>query len=549
MPRLSSSIQVLVVGAGPTGLFLASELRRYGVHVRIIDRRQAPTTQSRATDLQPRSLEILEQAGALSGIRPGGRPLHAINIYSDARPIARMDFRGLDTHYNHMFASSQCNTELGLREHLKALGGRVERGVELVAIEQHERASTCTLQSHDGHIEVLRCEYVVGCDGARSTTRKLLGIPFPGATYDEHYLLADARVTWDLNRDELHGFIVRSGSLLVLALPGHDEYRLFADIAPSDRREPCREAFQEILDERAPMPATVHEVGWASRFRQHHRLVPRYRVGRCFLAGDSAHIHSIIPGQGLNLGIQDAYNLGWKLGLVCRGQARAALLASYEAERRPLALLTLRTTDIFHKTFTVRNRLGQRLRDVLLPPVGGAPWVHGRLVDLCAELSHNYRRSPVVSRLRARIFKGLQAGERAPDVCLTTDDGSTTRLFAHFGVFAHTLLVFLGGGLGSLNIDRKKVEQLAASLPQIGGHVVAPVELRVVVAGPEGLPAGLDRWVQIDDRRGAIHRRYGAKRGGLCLIRPDGYIGFLGPLEAPPLLDYLAGRACLVSAE
>lgn len=528
--------QVLIVGAGPAGLMLASELRRHGVEHRLIDHLDAPTGQSRATDLQPRTLEILAMIGALPRFLERGFPVHAINIHSGARQIARMTFADLDTRFPHMLASSQCNSERALTEHYRGLGGVIERGVELLTFTDDAQGVTSRLRRRDGAEEVLRSRWVIGCDGAHSRVRQRLGLPFPGITYPEHHMLADARVTWDLAKDELHGFLAPDGHLLVLALPGSDEYRLFADIEPGETREPSRELFAEFLATRVPVPATIHEVTWTSRFRQHRRQVPHYRVGHGFLVGDAAHIHSIIPGQGANLAIQDAFNLAWKLALVCKGQAADALLDGYHHERHPIGRLTLQMTDAFHLSLVLRRRAARWLRDRLMPRMTAFKPAREQMSALCADLTHHYRGSPLVGEERRgwlrrgpRLARGApRPGERAPDLRLGA--GEATWLFDHLGSLDHSLLLFAGLGRSEAE-SRPRLAALAAAVQR---RVRAPIQPRLIFAADT---AGSDA---IADPGGALHRRYGALDGGLYLIRPDGHVGFRGAsLESGPLVAHL----------
>lgn len=520
MPALDLplSTTVLVVGAGPAGLMLASELRRRGVEHRLIDRLTAPTDQSRATDLQPRSLEILARTGALGRVRERGSPVRAINIYSGRQQISRMAFAGLATRFPHMLASSQQNTERALGAHYEALGGSVERGVELRAMSQDEAGVDATLVGPLGESRV-RCQWIVGCDGAHSRVRALLGEPFPGSTYPEHHMLADARISWDIAKDELHGFLAPEGHVLVLALPGPDEYRLFVDVDPAEARPPSLELFRELLAARAPVPATLHAIGWSSRFRQHRRQAPRYRVGRAFLVGDAAHVHSIIPGQGLNLAIQDAYNLAWKLALVCRGGGSGALLDSYHAERHPIGRLTLQMTHVFHSSLTLRGRAARWLRDRLMPRVMALRGVHDLSAALCADLVHHYRKSPCVGEERRRWApwgprlgrRAPRPGDRAPDLELA--DG--TWLSDHLAALGHTLLLFGGEG----DAAARRLAGLAEAAQRRSG---APIEALRVAIGRDGAGA-------LADPGGALHRLYGAQRGGFFLIRPDGHVAFRGP--------------------
>jgi 2-polyprenyl-6-methoxyphenol hydroxylase-like FAD-dependent oxidoreductase len=524
---------VLIVGAGPAGLALAIEAQRRGIRHRIIDRLPAPIDDSRATDLQPRSLEILARTGVLPQIIARGARVHAINIHSGPRPIARMTFAGLDTRYPYMMASAQRDTESALTARYLHLGGSIERGIELVDLASDADSAVVRLRRGEGE-EILRCAWVIGCDGAHSRVRHLIGADFPGITYPEHYMRADARMTWDIAKDELHGFLTPTGYLLVLALPGADEYRLFVDIDPSDERQPSLELFREFVAARSPIPAVLHRVERAVRFRQHRRQVPQYCVGRAILVGDAAHVHSIIPGQGLNLALQDAYNLGWKLALVCHGLADEALLRSYHAERHPIGRLTLSMTDAFHRVLVLRAPLARRIRDALFPRLMALPAVHDHATALSAELSHSYRGSPIIRRAPRHLLTSRAAprpGERAPDLRLSGDLWLSDLL----SDLRHEVLFFTGPRTDAPSV-RAEYTRLHADL---SAHTHAPFGMHLVSLDPAG--SGL-----IPDVGGALHRRYGLPRGGLVVIRPDGYIAFRSHDRRPTaLLELLLGRSGL----
>lgn len=333
-------IDVLVAGAGPTGVMLAAELRSRGVRVLVVDRDPAPTPVVRAMGLHARSLEVLDQRGLVDRFLALGTT-HPLGGYF-AGIVARQP-EGLDTTYPYVLGLPQTVTERLLTEHALELGVEIRRATELVGLEQDAHGVTARLA--DG--STLRARYLIGCDGGRSTVRKLLGIGFPGEPSRVDTLLGEMRVTASPETLAAINSEVRKTQLRFGVAPIDDGvYRVVvpADGVAEDRAAPTFDEVKRQLIATAGTDLGVHEPRWLSRFGDATRLAERYRSGRVLLAGDAAHIHPPLGGQGLNLGIQDAVNLGWKLAAEVRGWAPAGLLDSYEAERRPVAAEVLDNT-------------------------------------------------------------------------------------------------------------------------------------------------------------------------------------------------------------
>jgi 2-polyprenyl-6-methoxyphenol hydroxylase-like FAD-dependent oxidoreductase len=501
---LVSAPSVLVVGAGPTGLVLACELARRGVPFRIVDRAEKRVSESRALAVHSRSLEVLEDLGALPALLECGLVWRAINFYSKEERLTHIRFERLDGPYPFILSVPQRETERVLEEHLERLGVRVERGVELDALYAGEHEVRATLRHADGREEQAALPWLVGCDGAHSAVRHAIGVAFEGSPYEEKLALADVVLRSDLARDESHAYLSEGGPCILLPLPGAESaYRMITEEREGEG-ELRLEDFQAILDARGPAGVRLESSTWMARFRIHHRLASTYRAGRVFLAGDAAHIHSPVGGQGMNTGIQDAYNLAWKLDLVIRGRARAALLDTYEIERRPIARDVLFGTDratraAFLQTGALlhaRNKIAQ-----LLTSFGA---VQRKIASTASELDVNYRGSPLVDEDRtleswARFGGGPRPGDRAPDAAMPGGE----RLHEKLRGTSHVLLAF------------------GASCD------LAPIQSRL----------GPDLTVLHLPHEGEPARRYGAVAGSLVLVRPDKYVGYRGEPADPRRLD------------
>ena len=369
---------VLVIGAGPTGLVAAAELAATGVRVMLIDKYAAPSTRSRALVVQARTLEIFQKMGLADEFLAAGRPATSLELFVEGRRKATFEFHDIgvdDTPYPFILIISQAETETILRRYLARLGVEVMSERELVGLTQDAEGVEATVDAREGRTTI-RCRYAIGCDGAHSKVRHALGLTFNGAPYDQEFLLADVRVAnWPQPINGLQIFLSLQGILLMFPMAGKANARLVMSrvkrqaTTSSKGGEPQDAKDLDIGEARlaaralTAAPIILEDPQWLATFKLHHRGVDRYRVGRVFVAGDAAHIHSPAGGQGMNTGIQDAFNLAWKVNLVATGLAPEDLLDSYHAERHPVGQFLLKRTDRFFQLMTVRNPLLLRLRN------------------------------------------------------------------------------------------------------------------------------------------------------------------------------------------
>jgi 2-polyprenyl-6-methoxyphenol hydroxylase-like FAD-dependent oxidoreductase len=419
---MAAPLDVLVVGGGPTGLALAAQLRAYGTRFRIVDRSLDRVRESRAPAIQPRTLEALAGFGVTEELVARGNTAMRLRMHLPGRvvPMRLFDIGLDDTAYPFLLFLPQAETENVLAGHLAARGVAVERGTELVGTEAGSSYVSCRLRRGDGTEETVEARYVVGCDGAHSTVRAQAGIGFEGYAYPQTFLLADLEVD-GLEPDAVHTYMAGAGMLFFFPLGSPATWRMLAmrppDAPDTDVTLPL---LQEITGRYTDDALVLRDPAWMTDFRLHNRGAARYRAGRCFLAGDAAHIHSPAGAQGMNTGIQDALNLGWKLALVCRGAAPEGLLETYETERAPVGRIVRRLTD---RAFTIvtsgnpalrlaRTRLAPRLAPLALR----ATALRGRIFRTVSELGIHYRRSPVSAAGPRSPRRGPRAGDRLPDL-------------------------------------------------------------------------------------------------------------------------------------
>ncbi len=503
---------LLVVGAGPVGLTMACELARHGARCRIIERAPERSQTSKALAIFPRTLEMLETMGVVDPFLAAGCRLHGLSLHHRAEQIALIDFTSVASPFPFALALPQSETERLLSEHLATLGIEVERGVELAALTQSSEVVRAVLRHSNGREEIVETPWLIACDGAHSTSRHALGMDFEGAQYDESFILADVELESPLVRDRVHLFLGEGGVLGLIPFE-QNRWRVVANIPPESRNQPLPEVtladVQTLIEQRAPSGFRASEPVWLSRFHISHRKVRQFRQLRVFLAGDAAHIHSPAGGQGMNTGMQDAFNLGWKLALVVRGLAPAQLLASYHEERDPVAKEVLNLTDRITRMATVGHPVARSVRDFLLPVMSRIDFVGEKIAERLAGLAVSYRKSPIVEN---RGPGKLKAGDRAPDADLRDENNQARRLFELFREPRHVLLIFLGTAATAAD-----AEQIGSALR---GAPTAAVDIYRITRGRTALPA------ELHDLSGLAHFAYGLTNGGIVLVRPDGYIGY-----------------------
>jgi 3-(3-hydroxy-phenyl)propionate hydroxylase len=535
---------VLIVGAGPTGLAAAMSLARAHIPVRLIDKAPRPNPYSRAIGIQARTLELLEQHRLIEPFLELGHRARVANLFSNGMRLAQLDFDPLHTRYPYLLFLDQSVTERLLTEHLATLGVTVERGIELTAFMQGSASIQTTLRRANGHTETMRPSYLIAADGAHSSIRHRLGLNFEGRTFEQTFLLADLHAETDWPDDEFH--IFASGDGLVALFPmGHGRHRLIADHAvessggatqsnpsvPGDApldpaQAPSLEQCKALITRRVRERVAVSDLAWSAYFHVNSRMVDRLRVGRIFLAGDAAHVHSPAAAQGMNTGIQEALNLGWKLARVIGGAAPDRLLDTYHAERHPIERDVLRQTGFITQMAEADHGPLKLLRERVMPVLAALGPLRDAARATISELSIQYRRSPLT--LERVLDGGPRAGERAPDALVHVVDGPLGRapgvgcIFdlhdpAYFSLF---LLV------PPLPVDGTPLDPAAKHAPP------PDPELEKLAAEVERLLPNAVRTWRITDTSGdggpALSDSYGRTRPSFYLVRPDGYISARG---------------------
>jgi 2-polyprenyl-6-methoxyphenol hydroxylase-like FAD-dependent oxidoreductase len=533
----NSTPDVLVVGAGPVGLTMGTELARHGVFCRIVDQLSTPLPYCRAIGVTPRTLEVWDDMGIAIPMIDAGLWIDRTRRYLNHSPAQDTERDFSDLPYSSL-GIPQPETERILTAHLATFGIAIERPVTLTSFTQNSEAVDVELLHADGTTEKASFQYIIGCDGARSAVRRILDIPFEGDHYPIGFMLGDVVLDIDLP----HGTSLWAVNapqegppdfFIAIPLPARNRYRVSmlappdsSDIAApthglqTDRPAPTLEQLQVVADRILPMKAMMSDLQWSSNFRIGMRLAAHYRKGRGFLAGDAAHIHPPTGGQGMNTGIQDAYNLAWKMALVLRGKATAQLLDTYEAERRPVG------ADVVARTRAASDQLGRK----------DAPQ-QDRLAD--TQVLIHYRDSSLSKNDSAESIEGLpiQAGDRAPDC----DGLHREHVRAPFRLLditrgtAYILLVYLG--TSTTPEQTAQLEHLAQTLktfPGLNCRITSIAALNATLPTLIGVPV-------ITDAAGQFASIYKPEPATAYLIRPDGYIAYHArPITQQGIIDYLA---------
>jgi 2-polyprenyl-6-methoxyphenol hydroxylase-like FAD-dependent oxidoreductase len=495
-----NQFDVLIVGAGPVGLFLAHEMVRRQVRSSIIEQEPGQSEHSKALAVMPRTMEVFEMAGIVEPFRRTATPARFARIVAHQRELARIAFDPQNCDYPYVAMIRQNVTERLLAERLAAAGGAVEYETRLVGFEAAPDHVVATLE-HGGEQRSVTARFLIGADGAHSTVRHGLELPFAGSEYDQSFVLADVELAGPLAGDEFHLCPSERGPLALFPVSAN-VWRIVATVPDElGTTSPDLELLRALLADRGPAGVEASRLIWSSGFRVHRRQTSQMRAGPVFLAGDAAHIHSPFGGQGMNTGLQDAWNLAWKLRLVLQGLGGNELLDSYSHERHAVARDVIAQTDFITRAMGTASAAAQFLRDHLLPLVTRLPAFQDRFVQTLSQLAVHYAGSPVV----------VGEGRRAVNVRLTLSDGGhPVRLYQLLD--GRYLLLLVGG-------PEDETRRITTDLAARYGEAI---DVRRVES--------LDGVVRVE------------------LLRPDGYLAFEEEIRQPAVAAALERAAARVVA-
>ncbi|KAI5927848.1 FAD binding domain-containing protein [Camillea tinctor] len=524
-------IDVLVIGAGPAGTTLALELAAQKVSFRIIDKAPTRSDKSRALALQPRSLELLNRYGDARDIYSMGTLTPGPSIYVNETRLLDINLNGIckNSPFTLPLLAPQIATENFLDACLAKYGHAVERSTEAKDITQDADGVTVTLSTPGGKEEKIRAKYVVGTDGAHSLVRhSFKDVKFDGMSYPQEFVLSDAKLR---NNDVIdrsrYGVYLSEGMAIVFPLNDGKVRVSFLRKESKLGAEVTKEEVQEGFDTLVPGGGELYDHTWLTCFRLHHRLASKYREGRLFISGDAAHLHSPIGGQGMNTGIQDAINLGWKLGMVLRGERPDSFLDTYNAERRPVGQQLINTADKTFGWLAVSHPVMVFLRNMLSPWI--MPWLtrsptfNEDVFSFMSEFGVNYRGSSLVAT-GTGISGPVLGGDRAPDGKIEVD-GEERYFLEMLSPGTHHMVFFSG-----IRNNATTHRELDAAIDKFKNHNVDKAKVHTIVVGNKD---GESVYV---DSNGSLHKEYGLTNPSYIYIRPDGYVGHIGLL---PNLDEL----------
>jgi 2-polyprenyl-6-methoxyphenol hydroxylase-like FAD-dependent oxidoreductase len=493
---------VLIIGAGPTGLALACQFVRYGIDFVMIEKREGTTTYSKALGVHARTLEIYEQLGLAQQAVEQGAIAGKARMLKAGEVRAELDLSNLGeglTAYPYVLFLEQSKNERLLYDYLKRNGKIVHWQTELVSFSQTEEHVTAQIKTADGTSETIEAQYLVGCDGPKSPVRYELGLGFGGSTFERLFYVADAQIDWKLPHDALQVCLTQDSLLVFFPLKGENRYRIvgtFPEEFSKDEDDVLYAEIEQRIQLEAEFELRVHNVEWFSTYKVHSRHVSQFSKGRCFLAGDAAHVHTPVGAQGMNTGIQDGYNLAWKLALVLHGKANKTILETYSEERLENAKHLLQTTDRMFEVAAGRDGLMAFLRMHVVPLV--FPYlikldpVKQFLFPLISQIGIQYRQSSLSQHAGDQQFK-VKAGDRMPYLLV---DGQSIYNKLHQPKFH--LLIFSNTPIDS--------DALKTELESWGTECV---DFNVISVDPQ------------------VVKVFGTTRSFSVLLRPDNYIAFI----------------------
>ncbi|MGI8995527.1 MAG: FAD-dependent monooxygenase [Pyrinomonadaceae bacterium] len=493
---------VVIVGAGPTGLSLACQFIRHGVDFRIVEKNEGVTPYSKAIGVHARTLEIYEQLGMAESATTEGAIAGKVRMLEGGEVLGEVDLSNIGeglSAYPYMLVLEQSKNERLLYEYMQSHGKEVLWHTELESFSQKNAGVAAQVKNSTGASQVIEAKYLVGCDGPRSPVRHALGISFEGSTFERLFYVADVQIDWEFSHNALHVCLARNAVVALFPMKGENRYRIvgaFPEGFDKDEGEILYEEIEGRIKEEAEIALDISHVDWFSTYKVHTRHVNKFSEGRCFLAGDAAHIHTPAGGQGMNTGIQDAYNLAWKMAYVLRGDADEHILDTYNEERLPNAKRLTETTDRMFNLAAGSDWLLNLIRTTVFPPMAkfilSFDAVKERFFPLMSQIGINYRAGSLSDHGDEGGFE-VKAGDRLPYFLV---DGKS--IYDKLREPKFHLLTFSNGGSDYQTV-RGEVESEYAHL--IDYHVV-PLYPRVAEI-------------------------FGTSKPFNVLLRPDNYIGFL----------------------
>ncbi len=513
--------EVIIVGAGPTGLALGCQLIRYGVDFVILDKKETTTPHSKAIGVQARTLEIYEQIDLSNKLIEQGAIAEKARMIVGGKVRGEAVFsemgKGLSP-YPFILMVEQGRHETILYDFIKLNGRDVLWNTELENFTQDESGVKANVKNANGEIETIEAKFLIACDGAKSLVRHALGLTFEGSTFERMFYVADLQIDWNFSHDAGHAFLLKDNLLAFFPMTGEKQWRIvgtFPEEFAKDEGDVLYEEIEEQIKKDAELELDITKVNWFSTYKVHTRRVNQFSVGRCFLAGDSAHIHTPAGAQGMNTGIQDGYNLAWKIAMVLRGKASEKLLETYNQERLPNAENLLKTTDRFFNLAASPGALLSFLRIYFFPYIAGLAFsidaVKKFVFPRVSQIAINYRHSSL-SKNSAADFD-VKAGDRMPYFSV-----EGTSIYEKLKEPKFHLLTFFDGQNKSL-----------VSFETIRGKYDELIDFHSIPLYPD------------------IAKTFGACQTFNVLLRPDNYIGLIfSETSGERLENYLDENLCLI---
>lgn len=514
---MAERIPVLIVGAGPSGLMMAACLHHHGIEYRLIEKRMETTQTSNALVMHPRTLEMLDDIGIIDPFIKQGQRIKYLSFNLGKENLAKISTVQIESFYNFMLSIPQNISETILDHHLNTINHPVERGLSLISIDQTQDAIIANLIDNDQKSQKIHCEYLIACDGIHSTTRELCHMKFSGIDIPQQFILGDAHIPSDFPDDTFTIYFHQEGPLAIFPFK-KGIARIIATIIDSDRdpKQPVSLLeLQKIIEKRSDNLVTINDVNWTSSFWIHSKMLNNFRQGNIFFMGDAAHIHSPVGGQGMNTGMQDAYNLAWKLALKMKGKGKHNLLDSYDDERKPNAKALLANTEHITRMILIKSPLLQWIRRKALKFFMKEKYMQHAFIMEMSMLSLHYKNSPIINYEYHVSPKGPLSGHRAPDVEYMDRD-SLKRMDDLLRNKNHTLLIFTGKRHTQSAIEKiRAVEEWADEHETL----IHPV----IIVYPTFSDEFSDQCPL--DKNHDLHRAYYVTKPSFFMIRPDNYIG------------------------